>query len=89
MGKRTSSVQKRRSQFSDEAIRAWKAGDRDALYFALGLQPWAPHVLDVREDYTPPDDGKAWSQDYAEVLELRRELIQVAGEPPATEEEKT
>jgi hypothetical protein len=66
------------------AIEAWKAGDRQAVYFALQLRPWHPHVFDVDVDAPlPPDDGTAWSQDYGQIVELRKEMIRLGGETPA------
>jgi hypothetical protein len=83
MTKRTSTGRTNR-KISPAAIEAWKAGDRQAVYFTLGLRPWHPHVFDVDVDAPcPSDDGTAWSQDYGQIVELRREMIRLAGLPPA------
>ena len=72
-------------KISPAAVAAWRAGDREGVYFALQLRPWQPHVFDVDENAPlPPDDGSAWSQDYPQIVELRKEMIRLAG-PPTTE----
>jgi hypothetical protein len=86
MTKRT--VGRNRQKISVEAIAAWKRGDRMAVYFALGLKPWNEHPFDVREEHTPePDNGTVWAEDYAQILELRNRMIEIAGEPGTKKED--
>jgi hypothetical protein len=72
-------------RISPAAIAAWQAGDRNGVYLALGLYPCHVHPFDCDVDEPlPPDDGTIWAQDYWKIVELRREMIRLAGEPPAT-----
>jgi len=84
MVKRWSAVTKRR-EVSPEAIRAWQTGDWLGVYKTLQIRPWWPHPLDIREGDTPPDDDTGWAEAFPEMLELRRHMIELAGEPPVNE----
>ena len=86
MTKRTANSRNGR-KISPAAIAAWQAGDRRGVVFALGIRPWQVHPFDVDGASLPPDYGTAWAQDYPQILELRKEMIRLAGPPPTTEKE--
>jgi hypothetical protein len=77
-------------RISPAAIAAWQKGDRLGVYFALKLWPCHVHPFDCDVDAPlPPLDGTVWAEDYGQIVELRREMVRLAGEPPAENKRRT
>ena len=73
--KRKRTTRKAGDHISEAAIAAYRAGDRNALCFAIGQAPWEFSPLDVYEGPPPawivrPDRLEYW----AKALEMRRAL---------------
>ena len=62
-------------RITDEAIDAYRAGDRLTLHRALGLRPWQPSPLDADEDEAPWPPCTAGAVHWPLARELRAELV--------------
>lgn len=62
-----------------EAIEAWRTGDDLALFAALKLPPWHVSPFDANLRHHPEPDGTAWSETWPRAVELRQELLKMAG----------
>ena len=80
----------RKTRLTPEAIAAWQSCDERALACALGLDFWGePSPLPseiissgVSPDLPPvPNSCRCWDMAYPKVLELQRQLLEVAGWP--------
>jgi hypothetical protein len=82
------------AHISPEVIAAWKRVDFMALHRLLGLKPWESSPLPVEitrlgvsQDDTPENCGPEWDASYPKVIELQRQLLQIAGWPDAARAE--
>ena len=61
------------------AVKAFRENDADALYDALGLQPWEVNPLDVDDGPAPWPPGSAGYRSWPEAQRLKAELEQITG----------
>jgi hypothetical protein len=71
----------RRIDIPAEAIEAWQRGDYPELHRALGLKPWELSPFWVDDE--PTLRGSTADLSWEKANELRRLMIELAGEPPA------
>ncbi|MEQ1953601.1 hypothetical protein [Mesorhizobium sp. CN2-181] len=72
---------KRRSLVTAAAIEAFRAGDRMALFFAIGQKPWEPSPLEVWQPEPPEWASKnAWTEAWPKMYALRLELMEAIGQ---------
>ena len=62
-------------RITPEAVKAYRAGDSQALHRALGLPLYMPSPLDVSRDHPCPwSEGSAVAMSWPTALELRAQL---------------